>query len=182
MKIAAAVVLAVVVGVATAEGYGRSQQFQASVPVQSSGGYGSQSVKVTEAPGYFTTSRYGPFVSGGLRGHGDRSSSLAFQRKGHATGSLFSRDNADATETAKKSRGYEYRYREGHEYTQPKTLYHYDIEEPIWGFADVDNVYKGNGGQQAQTGYGQQQPQPQPQQGYGQQQQQQQQHQGYGRQ
>ncbi|XP_014678404.1 PREDICTED: uncharacterized protein LOC106818192, partial [Priapulus caudatus] len=100
----------------------------------------------TGAPEFFTTTRYGPIATGGLRGNGDRSSSLTFSRTGTATGSLFSRDNAEATETAKKSRGYEYKYREGHEYTQPKTLYNYDIEEPVWGFADVDVVYSGEGG------------------------------------
>ncbi|XP_014667205.1 PREDICTED: loricrin-like [Priapulus caudatus] len=97
----------------------------------------------TDAPEFFTTTRYGPISSGGLRGSGDRSATLTFSRTGSATGSLFSRDNADATENAKKSRGYEYRYREGHEYTQPRTLYNYDIEEPIWGFNDQDTVYTG---------------------------------------
>ncbi|XP_014678922.1 PREDICTED: keratin, type II cytoskeletal 1-like, partial [Priapulus caudatus] len=110
------------------------------------GSVGRGQQQVTGGPEFFTTTRYGPIASGGLRGSGDRSSSLTFSRTGTATGSLFSRDTTDATETAKKTRGYEYKYREGHEYTQPKTLYNYDIEEPVWGFADVDVVYRGEGG------------------------------------
>ncbi|XP_014674124.1 PREDICTED: probable glycoprotein hormone G-protein coupled receptor [Priapulus caudatus] len=35
-------------------------------------------------------------------------------------------------------------YREGHEYTQPRSLYAYDIEEPIWGFADGGETYTGS--------------------------------------
>lgn len=70
-------------------------------------------IGVTEQPSYFTTTRYGPITSGGLEGSGDRSTSLTFNRVGTASGALFSTDTAEANENARKSRGYEYRYRCG---------------------------------------------------------------------
>ncbi|XP_014678582.1 PREDICTED: uncharacterized protein LOC106818381, partial [Priapulus caudatus] len=98
------------------------------------GGFPAQRIGLeggaTGAPEFFTTTRYGPISSGGLRGSGDRGSSLTFSRHGSATGSLFSRDTADATETAKKTRGYEYRYSLGiwtPHYTGDKSFMMYTI-------------------------------------------------------
>ncbi|XP_014663846.1 PREDICTED: DNA-directed RNA polymerase II subunit RPB1-like [Priapulus caudatus] len=76
----------------------------------------------TKSPEYFTTTKYGPIESGALRGQGQKSSAVEFARQGQASGTLYSADTAEAAEAAKKSRGYEYRYREGHTTTQPKTF------------------------------------------------------------
>ncbi|XP_014677301.1 PREDICTED: keratin, type II cytoskeletal 1-like [Priapulus caudatus] len=116
---------------------------QPSVVAVRATGVGNFGSGATEQPAFFTTTRYGPITSGGIRGSGDREATLSFSRTGSATGNLVSKDTADASESAAKNRGYVYRYREGHEYTQPRTLYNYDIEEPIWGFGDVDIQYNG---------------------------------------
>ncbi|XP_014666838.1 PREDICTED: uncharacterized protein LOC106808585 [Priapulus caudatus] len=96
----------------------------------------------TRAPEYFVTSRYGPVKRGHLAGHGQRSSGLNFQKTGTAHGSLYARDLAEAQESAAKTRGYQYQYKEGHKYYQPKNLYSYSESGPIIGYEDV---YEENG-------------------------------------
>ncbi|XP_014678354.1 PREDICTED: elastin-like [Priapulus caudatus] len=103
-------------------------------------GYGS-----TQAPGYFTTQVYGPVSSGGLRGLGERKASLSYDRSGTAIGTAYNQDQATADQTAAKSREYDYNYRSGYNYEQPKTLYNYDINEQIWGLSDNSDVYTGEG-------------------------------------
>lgn len=72
---------------------------------------GLQSAGVTTEPQFLSTIRYGPVSRGRVRGTGNREATLTFSRSGTATGSLFSKDSANAEQRARKGTGYEYRYR-----------------------------------------------------------------------
>lgn len=65
----------------------------------------------TKAPTFFTTVRHGPRSTGHLKGAGRKSATDVQSRDGHAEGSLYARDGADAKEAAAKTRGYQYNYR-----------------------------------------------------------------------
>lgn len=67
--------------------------------------------KYTSAPEYFTTTRYGPVKHGREEGRGQRSSALSFTKNGKAHGTLYAHDEAEASETASKTRGYQYQYK-----------------------------------------------------------------------
>lgn len=64
-------------------------------------GYGQ-----TNPPEYFSTTKYGPSNNGGLRGQGRKTSSLSLELGGKVGGTLFSREDADATQTHASAKGY----------------------------------------------------------------------------
>lgn len=68
------------------------------------GGYGHDD-------GYYTTTHYGPIKKGHVAGYGQKHYGHGFSKSGNAYGSLYAHDAAQAQETAKKYRGYDYKYR-----------------------------------------------------------------------
>ncbi|XP_014666824.1 PREDICTED: uncharacterized protein LOC106808576 [Priapulus caudatus] len=93
-----------------------------------------QAASVHAAPGYLTTVAYGPEVSGHASGGGHREASSAINRSGKASGKLYAQDKAAAREGASKQRGYEYTYKSGHNWYQPKNVYSYSDVQQIIGY------------------------------------------------
>ncbi|XP_014680505.1 PREDICTED: glycine-rich cell wall structural protein 2-like [Priapulus caudatus] len=137
------------IGYGSSRGYGQSRGN--NYAPSSHGGYGQQGQGYTRHPEYFTTAHYGPIKSGRLEGSGKRTSGLSLSKQGKAYGSLYAKDVADAQETAAKKRGYEYNYREGHKYAQPKTLYKYSETGPIIGYEDAYEQHRPSYGTDQQS-------------------------------
>ncbi|XP_014666800.1 PREDICTED: postacrosomal sheath WW domain-binding protein-like [Priapulus caudatus] len=92
----------------------------------------------TNAPEFHTTVVQGPLAVARVAGEGQRSASSSYAREGSAAGADYARDEAQAAETAAKARGYQYAYRNGYSWYQPKILYAYTFERPIIGTRDQE--------------------------------------------
>ncbi|XP_014668263.1 PREDICTED: uncharacterized protein LOC106809623 [Priapulus caudatus] len=92
----------------------------------------------TAAPEFHTTVIQGPLAVARVAGEGQRSASSSYVREGSAAGADYARDEAQAAETAARARGYQYAYRNGYSWYQPKILYAYTYERPIIGYRSQD--------------------------------------------
>ncbi|XP_014665992.1 PREDICTED: fibroin heavy chain-like [Priapulus caudatus] len=157
MKIVAVFCLLVAAACASNGNYGGSYGTYDNVGSVDAGeqhtGYGH-----TYAPEFFTTSVYGPRADARAHGSGSKHASGSYARDGQAAGADYEKDEATAAETAARARGYEYGYRDGYSWYQPKTLYAFQYKQPILGYRQVygHRVIRqgGYGGYGSGAGYG----------------------------